>query len=77
MVGVGLWAAREDRRWVLNTCAVFGAIHFYTQWFERLEATPATVLAAGLVTLGAALILWKWNTRPGAPALPSSGPSAA
>jgi iron complex transport system permease protein len=77
LIGVGLWAIRDDRRWALNVCAVFGAIHFYTQWFEHLSATPATVLAAGLATLGAALVLWKWNTRAGAPALSPSGKSAA
>ena len=64
LVGVGLWAVREDRRWVVNVTAVFGAIHFYTQWFERLSATPVSVLAAGLAALGVALALWKWNTRP-------------
>jgi iron complex transport system permease protein len=63
LAGVAIWAARANRRWVLNIAAVFGAIHFYTQWFERLEATPLTVLLAGLVTLGAALGLWFWNQR--------------
>src|SRR5688572_32258315 len=36
LVAVGVWGARENRRWVVNCAAVFGAIHFYTQWFERL-----------------------------------------
>jgi iron complex transport system permease protein len=63
LAGVATWAARANRRWVLNIAAVFGAIHFYTQWFERLDTTPLTVLLAGLVTLGAALGLWFWNRR--------------
>jgi hypothetical protein len=63
LAGVAIWAARANRRWVLNIVAVFGAIHFYTQWFERLDATPLTVLLAGFVTLGAALGLWFWNRR--------------
>lgn len=67
LVAVGIWAVRENRRWVLNVTAVFGAIHFYTQWFERLNATPGSVLAAGLVTLGAAVALWKANAHFGAP----------
>jgi len=47
-----LWAWQVNSRWVLNTVAVFGGIHFYTQWFERLGASPTTVLIAGLLALG-------------------------
>lgn len=67
LVAVGIWAVRENRRWVLNLTAVFGAIHFYTQWFEHLSATPGSVLTAGLLTLGAAVVLWKWNIHGGKP----------
>lgn len=56
--GVGLWAARANRRWVLLIAAVFGAIHFYTQWFERLGSTPVSMLIAGLVTLTVAIGIW-------------------
>lgn len=63
LIGVALWAVRANRRWVVNVAAVFGAIHFYTQWFERLGADPFTVLAAGLVALGLALALWHFNKR--------------
>lgn len=52
LIGIGVWAVRANRRWVLNVCAVFGAIHFYTQWFNYLGASPATVLLAGLIALG-------------------------
>lgn len=51
LTGVALWAVGTNRRWVVNVAATFGAIHFYTQWFERLGATPWTVVMAGLVTL--------------------------
>jgi hypothetical protein len=50
----------------VNTAAAFGAIHFYTQWFEKLGATPASVLLGGLVMLGIALALWTFNRRPAA-----------
>ena len=40
------WAVKANRRWVINLVAVFGAIHFYTQWFERLGADPLSVLTA-------------------------------
>jgi iron complex transport system permease protein len=63
LVGAGIWAVRENRRWVVNIVAVFAAIHFYTQWFERLGFTPLTVLAGGLLMLAFALGLWKFNKR--------------
>ncbi len=61
LIGVGVWAARANRRWVVNLAAIFGAIHFYTQWFERLGAVPAAILVAGLIALGLALALWRFN----------------
>ncbi len=64
LVGVGVWAGRTDRRWVLNLVTVFAGIHFYTQWFEHLGATPGTVLLAGLAMLGFAVFLWRVNQRP-------------
>lgn len=67
LLGAGVWAARVNRRWLLNLAAAFGGIHFYTQWFERLGATPASILCAGLLLLVVALVLWRWRER-GVPA---------
>jgi hypothetical protein len=61
LLGVGIWAAQRNKRWVVNLVAVFAAIHFYTQWFERLGASPGTVLIAGLVTIGIAVAILKYN----------------
>ena len=61
LIAIGVWAARENRRWVVNLAAVFGAIHFYTQWFERLGANPFSVLLAGILALGFAIGLWYFN----------------
>lgn len=61
LIGVALWAVRANRRWVVNVATIFGAIHFYTQWFERLGATPISVLVAGLLALGLALGLRYFN----------------
>ena len=36
LLGVGAWAVRQNRRFVVNVAAVFGAIHFNTQWFESI-----------------------------------------
>jgi len=63
LLGAGIWAVRENRRWVVNVAAVFGAIHFYTQWFERLGLEPMSVLIGGLLMLAFALGLWTFNTR--------------
>lgn len=63
IVAAAAWAWRANRRWVLNTVAVFGGIHFYTQWFENLGASPGTVLVAGLLALGFAVGLKSINTR--------------
>ena len=48
---------------MLNIIAVFGAIHFYTQWFERLGVQPGSVFVGGCVMLAFALGLWKFNQR--------------
>ena len=61
LVATGAWAAWRGRRWVVNIVAVFAAIHFYTQWFERLEVQPVTVLLAGVLALGFAIGLWYFN----------------
>lgn len=63
LVAVARWAWKANRRWVLNVAAVFGAIHFYTQWFEGLGASPISVLIAGLAALGFAVGLKRINTR--------------
>lgn len=63
LIGVGLWAVQANRRWVVIIAAVFGAIHFYTQWFERLGATPLSILLAGLLTLAIAIGLWSFSRR--------------
>ncbi len=63
LIGIALWAVRSNRRWVINTAAVFGAIHFYTQWFELLGADPGSILICGLITLALAMGFWKLNQR--------------
>ncbi len=68
LAGAGLWAVRSNRRWLVNVVAVFAAIHFYTQWFERLGATPLSVLISGLLLIGFAVGLWMFNAGATAPA---------
>jgi hypothetical protein len=63
LAGVGVWGAMANRRWVVNIAAVFAAIHFYTQWFERLGASPVSILLGGLILLGVALGLFTFNRR--------------
>ncbi len=63
LIASAVWAAKRNRRWMLNIVATFGAIHFYTQWFEHLGATPATVLLAGFLALGFAIGIWNFNRQ--------------
>ncbi len=66
-----VWAMQVERRWLVNVAAVFGAIHFYTQWFEKLGATPKSVLIGGVAMLAVALALRKFN-RSAAPETPDA-----
>jgi len=62
LIATGIWAWQQNRRWVLNIVAIFGGIHFYTQWFEHLRASPGSVLMAGIMALIFALLLKHMNT---------------
>lgn len=61
LIAAGVWAAKRNKRWVVNLVAVFGAIHFYTQYFEWLGGSPKTILIAGLVALGIAFLIVHYN----------------
>jgi iron complex transport system permease protein len=63
LLAAGIWGAQNGRRFLVNTIAVFGAIHFYTQWFEHLGADPLSVMIAGAATIGFGLALWKYNQK--------------
>jgi hypothetical protein len=63
LIGTGIWATHAGRRWVVNVAAVFGAIHFYTQWFDKLGASPPSFLLGGLLLLAFALGFCKFNRR--------------
>lgn len=67
-IGIGVWAARTNRRWVVTTATTFFAINFYTHWFERLGGEPWAVIIAGLTILGIAVGLWRYNIAPAAAA---------
>ena len=61
LLAVGIWGARENRRWVVNVAAVFAGIHFYTQWFNILGANALSVLGGGVLILACAMALYKYN----------------
>lgn len=63
LLATAVWSWKRNRRWVLNTVASFGGIHFYTQWFEHLEASPGTVLVAGVLALAFAVGLRSVNSK--------------
>jgi len=63
LIAFAVWAMARDRRWVVNVCAVFGAIHFYTQFFERLGPNPLAILLGGVSALGIAIAIWQFNKK--------------
>lgn len=63
LIGAGIWAVQVNRRWLVNLVAVFAGLHFYTQWFERLGATPLSVLLGGVIILASTAALWALNRR--------------
>jgi hypothetical protein len=63
LIAVGYWGVKSGRRWVVNIAAIFGGIHFYTQWFERLGANPLSVLLAGIILIAVAFALRAFNRQ--------------
>jgi iron complex transport system permease protein len=61
LVIAGAWAVWRDKRWVVNLLAVFAAIHLYTQYFEHMGSSPASFLIAGLMALGIAMAIVRYN----------------
>jgi iron complex transport system permease protein len=61
LLAVGYWGAKAGRRFIVNTATTFGAIHLYTQWFERLGLDPISVIVAGVATVAIGLWLWHYN----------------
>ena len=52
LIGFAVWGWRANRRWVVTVSSIFGAIHFYTQWFATLEMEPASVVIGGVIAIG-------------------------
>ena len=61
LLAFGAWAVFANRRWVVNSVAVFGALHFFTQWFMALGAQPFSILGGGLLLIGFGLALARFN----------------
>lgn len=76
LVAAGVWAARANKRWMVNLLAVFGTIHFYTQYFERLGAMPASILVAGLLAIAIAFGVFYYNKSATAGDRTAAQPSA-
>ncbi|MGF1447247.1 MAG: hypothetical protein ACFBRM_13755 [Pikeienuella sp.] len=63
LLAVLAWSALTARRSVFNAAVTFAAIHFYTQWFERLDASPESIVAAGVIAILAAWGMVRINAR--------------
>ncbi|SVE60154.1 uncharacterized protein METZ01_LOCUS513008, partial [marine metagenome] len=68
LIAVGIWGVHENRRFVVNTAAVFGSILFYTKFFEYYSITDSLAwMFVGIFSIVIALGFWKYNrlaTRP-------------
>jgi hypothetical protein len=64
LIAVAVWGVKSGRRWVVNLAAIFGGIHFYTQWFSILGANAISVLLAGVILIGIAVGLRSFNRKP-------------
>lgn len=62
----GGWAVLANRRWVVNSVAVFGAVHFFTQWFMVLGAQPVSIVGGGVLLIVFGLALARFNNWVGA-----------
>lgn len=74
LIGLGVWAALRNQRGMMNAVVVFGAIHFYTQWFENFRTSPVSVIIAGVIAVAIAFGLWRYNQKPHG-AAPEGAPS--
>lgn len=62
LIAVGIWGVRQDRRFVVNTAAVFGSILFYTKFFVYFGIINSLAwMFAGIFAIGIALGFWKYN----------------
>jgi iron complex transport system permease protein len=66
LLGAAIWAMRAGRRWVVNAVAVFGAMHFFIQWFMVLGATALSIIGGGILLIGLGFTLAAFNRRRGA-----------
>ena len=60
--GIGFWAWKENRVWLINVLGVFASVHFYTQWFHTLGAQPLSLFLGGVIAIGIA-VLFKWLNK--------------
>ncbi|MEM1367107.1 MAG: hypothetical protein AAGG02_03655, partial [Cyanobacteria bacterium P01_H01_bin.15] len=54
LVALMIWSQRQNQLWILYLSLVFFTIHFYTQYFERFQFSPLSLLFGGLLALSGA-----------------------
>ncbi|HEV2514225.1 MAG TPA: hypothetical protein VGV07_03175 [Devosia sp.] len=75
LIVTGFWAIRANRRWVVNAAAVFGAIHFFIQWFATLGPSPLSIVGGGLLLVGFGFAIRWFNRMSGAKPAPEGSAS--
>lgn len=75
LIVTGVWAIGANRRWVVNTAAVFGAIHFFIQWFATLGPSPIAILGGGVLLVCFGFAIRWFNRRYGSKPQPDAVPT--
>lgn len=63
ILAVGAPSAVKTRRAVLTISVSVGAIHFYAQQFERLDAPPEVIMISGVISIRTARVRWGFDRR--------------
>lgn len=61
LIAMLIWAAMDNRRGLFNASLTFGAIHFYTQFFEEFGDEPLAWVIGGFLAIPLAWGIWRMD----------------
>ena len=63
LIGVLIFGTKKNIPFLVNMTTTFGAIHFYTQYFEFFDVNPVSMIISGIIGIFITVILWKYNKK--------------